>query len=147
MATIKEKLEKCFEMCDYIDSNMQVKVPGGKKLRESLKTDFLHFMIYISMMDDIFGDTEKAFIKDNLGFDISSETALMIKNTCGLNSYYGTKIPVAMKYFILANAGRKIKADRYDSKEAKLLAETYRELGQNYLAFNEQATEIEINAL
>ena len=56
-------------------------------------------------------------------------------------------MPETFKYFILANAGHKIKNDRYDNKEARTLAETYRKLGQEYLAANTGSTEVEINVL
>lgn len=56
-------------------------------------------------------------------------------------------MPETFKYFILANAGHKIKNDRYDNKEARTLAESYRKLGQEYLAANTESTEVEINVL
>lgn len=70
-----------------------------------------------------------------------------IKNRNMLGAGYITRVPETFKYFILANAGHKIKNDRYDNKEARTLAETYRKLGQEYLAANTESTEVEINVL
>lgn len=70
-----------------------------------------------------------------------------IKNRNMLGAGYITRVPETFKYFILANAGHKIKNDRYDNKEARTLAETYRKLGQEYLAANTGSTEVEINVL
>ena len=70
-----------------------------------------------------------------------------IKNRNMLGAGYITRVPETFKYFILANAGHKIKNDRYNNKEARTLAETYRKLGQEYLAANTGSTEVEINVL
>ena len=142
-----DALDQCFEMCDYIQQNGVAKLAGNTKLKDNLKKDFLHFLIYISMIDGSFGVQERKFIKDNLGFDISPEMAADIKTRNMLGAGYITRIPSTIKYFILANAGHKIKNDRYGNKEARTLAESYRTLGQAYLAANNDCTDAEINAL
>ena len=134
-------------MCDYIEQNGVVKLVGNVKLRDNLKKELLHFLIYISMTDGRYGEEEKAFIKKKLGFDVSASMAADIKNRNMLGAGYITRVPETFKYFILANAGHKIKNDRYDNKEARTLAETYRKLGQEYLAANTGSTEVEINVL
>ena len=114
-----DALDLCFEMCDYIQQNGVAKLAGNTKLKDNLKKDFLHFLIYISMIDGSFGVQERKFIKDNLGFDISPEMAADIKTRNMLGAGYITRIPSTIKYFILANAGHKIKNDRYGNKEAR----------------------------
>ena len=52
-----------------------------------------------------------------------------------------------MKYFVLADAGKKIAGDKYSNKKAKVLVDTFREIGQSYLAFNEGAGDKEIQLL
>ena len=142
-----DSINLCYEMCDYIEQNGVVKLTGNVKLRDNLKKELLHFLIYISMTDGRYGEEEKAFIKKKLGFDVSASMAADIKNRNMLGAGYITRVPETFKYFILANAGHKIKNDRYDNKEARTLAETYRKLGQEYLAANTGSTEVEINVL
>lgn len=142
-----DSINLCYEMCDYIEQNGVVKLVGNVKLRDNLKKELLHFLIYISMTDGRYGEEEKAFIKKKLGFDVSASMASDIKNRNMLGAGYITRVPETFKYFILANAGHKIKNDRYDNKEARTLAETYRKLGQEYLAANTGSTEVEINVL
>ena len=142
-----DAINMCYEMCDYIEQNGIVKLAGNTRLRDNLKKEFLHFLIYISMTDGRYGEEEKAFIKKKLGFDVSASMAADIKNRNKLGAGYITKMPETFKYFILANAGHKIKNDRYDNKEARTLAESYRKLGQEYLAANTESTEVEINVL
>lgn len=143
-----DSINMCYEMCDYIEQNGIVKLAGNTRLRDNLKKEFLHFLIYISMIDERYGEQEKAFIKKKkLGFEVSALMAADIKNRNMLGAGYIIKIPETFKYFILANAGHKIKNDRYDNKEARTLAESYRKLGQEYLAANTESTEVEINVL
>lgn len=144
---LKEMFNKCYEMCDYIEANGGFKLPGNIKLKKSLKTDFLHFIIYIATIDGEYKESERAFVKEHLGYDVSPDMAVDIRLRNNLSSIYATKLPTTLKYFILSNAGRKIKADKYDNKEAKILSETYRAFGQAYLAGNNESTDMEINAL
>ncbi|RGT54600.1 AAA family ATPase [Lachnospira eligens] len=142
-----DSINMCYEMCDYIEQNGIVKLAGNTRLRDNLKKEFLHFLIYISMIDERYGEQEKAFIKKKLGFEVSALMAADIKNRNMLGAGYIIKMPETFKYFILANAGHKIKNDRYDNKEARTLAESYRKLGQEYLAANTESTEVEMNVL
>lgn len=142
-----DSINMCYEMCDYIEQNGIVKLAGNTGLRDNLKKEFLHFLIYISMIDERYGEQEKAFIKKKLGFEVSALMAADIKNRNMLGAGYIIKMPETFKYFILANAGHKIKNDRYDNKEARTLAESYRKLGQEYLAANTESTEVEMNVL
>ena len=73
-------INTCFEMCDYIEQNGVVRLAGNVKLRDNLKKELLHFLIYISMTDGRYGEEEKAFIKKKLGFDVSASMAADIKN-------------------------------------------------------------------
>lgn len=139
-----DSINMCYEMCDYIEQNGIVKLAGNTRLRDNLKKEFLHFLIYISMIDERYGEQEKAFIKKKLGFEVSALMAADIKNRNMLGAGYIIKMPETFKYFILANAGHKIKNDRYDNKEARTLAESYRKLGQEYLAANTESTEINV---
>ncbi|MGN0318442.1 MAG: AAA family ATPase [Lachnospira sp.] len=143
---LTDLLLKVYEMCDYIQEN-GVGTQLNGTMRECLKRDLLHFLIYISMVDGKFGKTEKEYVRETLGYDMTGEQALQIKERNNLGSYYGTQMPTVFKYFVLANAGRKIKMDKYGSREARTLSQLYRAFGQGYMVSNEQAGDEEINAL
>ena len=51
-------INMCYEMCDYIEQNGIVKLVGNTMLRDNLKKEFLHFLIYISMIDERYGEQE-----------------------------------------------------------------------------------------
>lgn len=145
---LKTMIVQCYEMCDYIEENGVIKKELQTTLRENLRREFLNFVIYLSMLDADFAGAEEEFINDVLGFHIKADTVKDLKLQRKLTeNYYGAQIPLVVKYFVLADAGKKIRGDLYGNKKAKHLTETYRAIGQSYLAENEAAGDREINAL
>ncbi len=145
---LDELIKKCYEMCDYIEANNVVKDNLKKPLKDVLKNDFLQYVLYLSMLDLKLIKSEEAFIKNVFQLDMNEERAKSYRDFYNLTpEKFGVKIPMAFKYFVLADAGRKISNDKYDNKKAKVVADTYRELGQFYIAENERTGELEINAM
>lgn len=145
---LKDMLNICYEMCDYIEDYGVIKQPLNGGLRNALRNDLLDFIIYITCYDDEYDDLEKKFIDENLGFQVDKERAKELKKNRKLTTgEFGTQIPVSMKYFVLADAGRKIPKDKYQNKKAKQVVDTYRQLGQSYIAYNEKAGDDEINLM
>lgn len=145
---LNELIGKCYEMCDYIEENGIIRKELKTTLRENLRKEFLNFVIYLSMLDAEFTEAEQEFINKMLGFRLKGETVKELKIQRKLTeSYYGAQIPLVLKYFVLADAGRKIKGDIYGNKKAKHLVDTYRAIGQSYLAGNEASGDREINVL
>ena len=145
---LKQLMNQCYEMCDYIEKNGVIKQDMQMTLRENLRREFLNFVIYISTLSGHLEKEEETFINDMLGFYIDSNTADELKKKRDLNeNTYGTKIPMALKYFVLADAGRKIKGDIYRNQKAKFVVDTFREIGQSYIASNSCAGEKEVDML
>lgn len=145
---LNKAIDRCYEICDYMEKNGVVKKELQTSLRELLRREFLDFVIYLAMLDAGFTPWEEEYINKTFGFRLNKDTIKELKVHRRLTeSHYGTQIPLALKYFVLADAGRKIKGDIYGNKKAKYLVETYRLIGQNYLAGNESAGDKEINAL
>lgn len=145
---LNKAIDRCYEICDYMEKNGVVKKELQTSLRELLRREFLDFVIYLAMLDAGFTPWEEEFINKTFGFRLNKDTVKELKVHRRLTeSHYGVQIPLALKYFVLADAGRKIKGDIYGNKKAKYLVETYRLIGQNYLAGNESAGDKEINAL
>jgi AAA+ superfamily predicted ATPase len=145
---IKELLKECYEMCDYIEENGILKQKLETSFRENLRYEFLQFVIYLSLLDGSLLASEIKFIKEYLDYDINHTSAnnLKIKNDL-FESKYGRQIPMALKYFVLSDAGRKIKNDKYKYNKAKVLVDTYRELGQRYIAESNMAGNREVEVL
>ena len=145
---LKEQIAQCYEMCDYIEEHGIIKKELKTSLRDNLRREFLNFILYIAMSDYKYTDKEEAFIKDILDIHLKKESAKELKVQRRLNeSGFGAQIPLVVKYFVLADAGKKIAGDKYSNKKAKVLADTFREIGQGYLACNEEAGDKEIQLL
>lgn len=145
---LRQLMNQCYEMCDYIEKNGVIKQDMSTTLRENLRREFLNFVIYLSMQSGHLEKEEEEFINDMLGFHIDPAMAADLKKKRDLNAdTYGTKIPMALKYFVLADAGRKIKGDIYRNQKAKFVADTFREIGQSYIANNQCAGDAEIQLL
>lgn len=145
---LNRAIEQCYEICDYMEKNGVVKKELSTSLRELLRREFLDFVIYLSMLDTGFTQWEEDYINKTFGFRLNKDMVKELKVHRRLTeSHYGTQIPYVLKYFVLADAGKKIKGDIYGGKKAKYLADAYRLIGQNYLAGNETAGDKEINAL
>lgn len=145
---LKEMMNQCYEMCDYIERNGVIKQDMTMTLRENLRREFLNFVIYISTLSGQIEKDEEKFINEMLGFYIDPKTAGELKAKRDLNeASYGSKVPMAFKYFVLADAGRKIKGDIYRNQKAKFVADTFREIGQSYIANNSSAGEKEVDML
>lgn len=145
---LKEQIAQCYEMCDYIEEHGIVKKELKTSLRDNLRREFLNFILYIAMSDYKYTDKEEDFIKDVLDIHLKEESAKELKVQRRLNdSGFGAQIPLVVKYFVLADAGKKIVGDKYSNKKAKVLVDTFREIGQAYLACNEDAGDKEIQLL
>ena len=145
---IKSLINECYEICDYIEQNGVVKDNLKTSLKENLKHEFLQFAVYLAMANGRLLASESKFIKEYLGENINNEKAANMKAKEGLfEEKFGKILPLVLKYFIVADAGRRIKNDKYNNKKAKFLVDTYKEIGQLYIAENELAGNKEIELL
>lgn len=144
---LKNIMEQCYEICDYIEEKNVVSQQLNSSLRDNLKNEFLKFTIYLAMQNGSIMRSEIAFIKDVFGVEFNQQKANVFKYKNELTSArFGNQMPLAFKFFVLADASRKIKDDKYKKEKARTLAQTYRMLGQAYIAENELAGEVEIQS-
>ncbi|MGX8680328.1 MAG: AAA family ATPase, partial [bacterium] len=128
-------IQTCYEMCDYIEKNNVIKEIMLLSLRDQLRQDLMHFVLYLSFTDDNYEAQERRFIKDYLDYDIYPARANFLRKDLKLiPEGFGSKLPFTLKYFVVADAGRKIPADQYQNRKARHLVATYRELGRVYIA-------------
>ncbi len=142
---LKERIRQCYQICDYLDVHRVSK--ERFPLRDILKKDFLHFVIFISMRDAGIQKTELRFIEEFLGSRMDTATAESIWRNSRLDTEFEGVMPQAFKYFVLASAAKKIKPDMYKYKEARYLSDTYRALGQVFLSKNMDLGDSGIDAL
>lgn len=147
-SNLNESIKKCYEICDYLEANGVVKKNFATGLRENLRGELLDFVIYLSLHDGTMSPEEKKFINEELGYKVDEKTAAVLKRQDDLTPEgFGKRVPLPFKYFVVADAGRKIPHDKYENKKAKFMADTYREIGQRYLACTNKTCETEVELL
>lgn len=128
---IIERLEECDRMCRAI-TDARVSDAAQHDLKGLLHRDMMQFCGYLSLQDRDFTAAQRAYVKANLGYDLSyaDRTGLYDKVAVG----YAEKLPTSMKYFILADAKGKIQNDPWQNKKTAYLIGTYEVLGREFLA-------------
>lgn len=140
MNTLEKMLEDVYASCEEIEKAGIIKTPLNMPLRENLRAEFVKFLAYLAMADGEISTEEIAFIKEKTGTDITPEMVnVIVKPT------FTIEIPTTFKYFVLTDAGRKIKGG--DNTRAKGLADTYARLGQEFIAANKEISDAELSAL
>lgn len=140
MAKLDEMLEDVYKSCDEIERAGVIKIPLPSSLKETLKEEFVKYLLYLSMSDGNLSAEELLFIKEKIGKEVSpSMVNFMVAPT------FAVEIPLPVKYFVLTDAGRKIAGG--DNTRAKRLSDVYARLGQEFIAVNQQISDLEIAAL
>ncbi len=147
--TLTEMLDICNSICITI-SRLNI---GGilaleMPVRKLLRRELLEFALYLADSDGTISEEEHQFIRDNLDAKIKTDEILDIRGRVALQGpKFGSTRPRTLKYFILADAGRKIGNDPYRYQNAQILVDTYRMFGQQLLAVLPQVDEKETNRL
>lgn len=137
---LDKMMQEAYACCDEIERAGVIKIPLPQPLKESLKAEFMNFLLYLSLSDGTICVEESTFIKEKTGVDVN---AVMAANV--LPASFAGNIPTPFKYFVLTDAGRKISGG--DNNRARRLADTYARLGQEMIASNKDISDIELASL
>lgn len=137
---LDKMMQEVYDCCEEIERAGVIKIPLKQSLSESMKAEFLKFLLYLSLSDGTICAEESAFIKEKTDTDVNASMAAGI-----LPADFAGNIPTPFKYFVLTDAGRKISGG--DNTRAKRLADTYARLGQELIASNKDISDIELAAL
>lgn len=142
---IKEQILTCLDMADEIERSGVIKDRINTGFRENLRYEMLKFLAYLSTADGIFTQTEADFVKEATGFDA---TEGMLKAIIGsehlMAAEYLEKPPFALKCCVLADAGERTKEHK---RCAVTYINTFRNMGQSYIACNDVTSDEEIRRL
>ena len=145
MSDIKKQIEECLAMAEEIERAGVIKDKLNTTFRENLRYEFLKFLIYLSDGDGYVDEKEIAFINEKLGYRMTQGQIKSILFYDKLHDDTYTKaVPFALKGFVLCDAGRKLNDDK---KRANELVNTFRTLGQEFVACNDVTSEQEIKML
>ncbi len=143
--SIKEKIDAALKTAEEIERAGVIKDKLNTTFRENLRYEFLKFLAYLSTGDGYTDSKEIAFINDNLGYKLTEAQIKSIIFYDNINKdEYRKEPPFALKGFVLCDAGHKIKDNK---KRANELVNTFRSLGQEFVACNDVTSEDEIKLL
>ena len=145
MSDIKSQVEECLKQAEEIERAGVIKDKLNTTFRENLRYEFLKFLVYLSDGDGYVDEKEIAFINSTLGYRMTEGQIKSIMFYDKLHDdSYTRKVPFALKGFVLCDAGRKLNDDK---KRANNLVNTFRALGQEFVACNDVTSEREVNML
>ncbi|MBO4697406.1 MAG: AAA family ATPase [Lachnospiraceae bacterium] len=144
--SLKELIAICDEICATISRyNVGAVLCLGTTLKTLLHQELAQFAIYLEDTDGVITAEEQSLIHDylNLTFTVSEMRTIRAQLN-DPHSSFGTTRPKALKYFILADAGKKIPHDPYKSQNAQILVDTYKAFGQLILSVQETMDEKQV---
>ena len=134
--SLTQSLQTCYLMCGVI-TDAGVSDSKRINLKDSLRFDWLKFCVYLSYRDGDISQKDMDFIHDTLGYRLSKDNLLDFIHSGSVGPDYGQQIPQSFKYFVLADAGRKVIGDPYHHKKSVALINTYEEMGKALLTASE----------
>ncbi len=146
--TLTELLEICNSICLTISRlNIGGVLALSMPLRVLLRQELMEYALYIADADGVLTEGERVFISDTIGNVKEDEISEVRNRLHNKGASYGSTRPRAVKYFILADAGRKIGNDPYKAQNAQILVDTYKLLGQHLLSVLKEADTRAVNRM
>ena len=124
-----EQLENCYLMCDVI-TEAEVSDSASRDLRSMLRLDLVNYCIYLAYADGVMSRGEELFIRETFDYPLDWASRSEVINRISQESGFAKKIPNTLKYFILADAGRRVKNDPWRHKKTAALVQLYDDLGK-----------------
>ena len=136
--SLTERLEKCYQMCDLITA-AEVSDSANRNLRSLLRVDLVNFCVYLAYADNIMSREEETLIRETFDYPLNWANRSDALNALNKEGGFAKKIPTAIKYFILADAGRRVKNDPFRNQKTAYLVQTYDEIGRAMAALSSDA--------
>ena len=133
--SLTERLENCYQMCDLITA-AEVSDSASRNLRSLLRVDLVNFSVYLAYADELMSREEEALIRETFDYPLNWANRSDALNALNKEGGFAKKIPTAIKYYILADAGRRVKNDPYRHQKTAYLVQTYDELGKAMAALS-----------
>ncbi len=131
--SLAESIHTCYQMCGII-TDAGVSNTQRMNLKDSLRFDWLKFCVYLAYADQDISTAEMNLIHETLGYRLSKDNLMDFIHSGSVGPKYPQEIPSSLKYFLLADAGRKVTGDPYNHRKTITLLNTYEELGRALIA-------------
>ncbi len=130
---------------DEIDNSGMIKDKINTSFKENLRYETLKFLAFLSGKDGMYTQKEADFIEQITGIKATEGMIRSIVNSEHINEEgYIKTVPFSFKYFVLADAGNKMKNHK---RYTMTYINTFRNIGQQYIACNDITSDNEINSL
>lgn len=137
---LKDKIKECYAMCDVISAAGVGGIGSKTALKDTLRFDLLRYASYLSSADGIISAEELDFIRELLCMTLTKEGLVAFKLEQKVSDEtYGTVLPQSFKYFVLADAGRKVEHDIFQHKKTLALMELYEIFGNEMVSLEADA--------
>ena len=113
---LNESIQTCYQMCAVI-TDAGVSNTQRMNLKDSLRFDWLKFCVYLAHADRDISPAEMNFIHEALGYRLSKDNLMDFIRSGSVGPKYDTEIPSSLKYFVLADAERKVTNDTYHHRK------------------------------
>lgn len=144
MKSLKEAIKECYGMCDVISAAGVGGISEKTTLKDLLRLDLLKYASYLSSADGKITPEELHFIDEMLLMPLTKEGLVSFKMEQKVwDNTYGSEVPQSMKYFVLADAGRKVKNDVFQHKKALALADLYENFGKEMISLGKTPEPVE----
>ena len=131
-----EQLEVCYRMCDAITA-AEVSDAANRNLRSMLRLDLVNYCIYLAYADGVMSRGEELFIRETFDYPLDWSSRSEVLDRISRESGFAKKAPNTIKYFILADAGRRVKNDPWKHKKTSHLVQIYDDLGKAMAAVDQ----------
>ncbi len=144
--TLPQLMNLCKKYCNMLDRAGIGSKDKSMSLWQICKIDFLQFLAFLSGGDGNVCHRETLFIKENLGFFFTPDKLTMFKYERSLDSKeFRSRIPTAMTHFANADVNVSDKLPGVRTAITKTLVATYRRLGEEFIACNNNSSDREIS--
>lgn len=142
---LKAQIGECLSAAEEIEKAGVIKDRLNTGFREHVRYEMFKYLAYLSMGDGQLAAKEEKFIKESIGFDATAGMVRAIIMSEHLDRPEYVKTPsFALKCFVLADAGDRL---RDGKRRTIMLINTFRALGQAYIACNDITADKEISLL
>ncbi len=145
---MKKNLSEMLDMCDAVCTEITKLNVGSvtafsTPLRDIMHRELMQFAAYVSLADGVVSSEEYAVIKKALKLTSFTDAELKVMvDGVRFTDAYTASCPISLKYFVLADAGKKIPNDPNRGQNAQILCDVFKLLGQTVIACRNNEQEL-----
>lgn len=141
MNNLKEFIRVCDTLADLITEH---NVGNVNCLTLSLKDTFhfelLRFALFIAGTDQTIDENDAVLIRTYLNFHMDTDALNHYREQQDLDAFISV-LPTSLKYFVLADAGKKLPASPYPNQAAQILTDCFRIFGEIMMSSQKEPAE------